>query len=234
MENILEIAKFNNFPINKIYQLNQQIKNKINNNKKTTLCQLKDKPKQYYGMTYFGQISEIIKKTFLKHNIAISFSIPNKNQILLKNSKLENQYDNESGIYKLACSCNSIYIGKTFRKFKQRINEHYRSFIYNMPEKSNFSAHLLHPSHDFVSFPNNYQIIKIIPNKRNIDLYEDLEIMKHRLKFNLLNEQLPNLNNPLYKLLESFHSIYNYMHSQKTKQLIQYQSPKRTVRNACT
>ena len=207
---ILEVAQFNNFSKHDIIKLNYNIKNNIELKNKTTLKPLIDKPKQYNKITYFGNISQKIKNIFSKYNVNISFSIPDKNKNSLKNKTptCESQICNNSGIYKLTCECQAMYIGKTSRKFTQRIYEHRHSFLYNIPERSNFAAHMLHPSHKLIPFTNNFQIIKIINDRKYIDVWEDIQIIKYRQKYKLINEQIPNVNNPLYKLLLTFQNIY--------------------------
>ena len=206
--NILQIATYNNFPINKIYQLNKKIKNKIQQKQMTTLKNLKDKPNQYQKITYYGKISDSIKAIFRKQNINIAFAIQNKNKKLLTNRYHETKKENGSGIYKLNCDCGSSYIGKTFRQFKKRLYEHRHSYLYNLPDKSNYAAHLLHPSHQVIPFNNNFEILKIIYNRRTIDIWEQIEIYKHSLRTTLINEQLPNYSNPLFSLFRIFQDLY--------------------------
>ena len=227
LKNIIQIAKFNNFPINKIQILNNQIKNKIKFRKITTLKKDNQLSKQYYKMTYFGQISDKIKKTFNKFNIHIAQSVPKKNTQLLKNMHREIEKDSESGIYKLTCKCNAVYIGKTTRKFKQRIYEHHHAFLYNIPERSNFSAHILHPTHEVIPFTNNYEIIKIIHEKKKILIWEEIEILKYKLKYKIINEYLPNTHNPLYKLLGHFAELYNLKPIDNNIQTIKFHSPRK-------
>ena len=102
-----------------------------------------------------------------------------------------------SGIYKLECDCGAQYIGKTTRKFKQRLQEHRYSFIYNKPKKSNYAAHLLN---NHRSLKNNiFNIIKIVNDRKLINTYEELEIYKSFKTGCNINDQLPNINNPLFK-----------------------------------
>ena len=107
------IAKYNNFPINKIYHLNHIIKKKINRKKITTLQNINDKSKNYFKMTYYGAISDKIKTVFKKNNVDISFTIHNKCQQLLNNKIHERKIEHESGIYKLNCKCGASYVGQT-------------------------------------------------------------------------------------------------------------------------
>lgn len=211
--NIIQIAKYNNFPINKIYHLNHIIKNKITRKKITTLQNIDDKSKYYSKMTYYGTISDKIKSIFKKNNVNISFNIHNRNQLLLKNTIHERKIENESGIYKLNCKCGASYIGQTSRQFKKRISEHKRAYKYNMPDRSNYAAHLLHTDHIAIPFNNQYQIVKIVRDKRKLLTWEQLEIHKHNLFIDLINDQLPNSNNPLFELPKLHKTLYNNIFS---------------------
>ena len=85
----------------------------------TTLKNLKDKPKLYHKITYYGKISDSIKNIFKKQNINIAFIIQNiKNYLQIDFMKPKK--GNGSGIYKLNCDCGSSYIGKTFRQLKKK------------------------------------------------------------------------------------------------------------------
>ena len=66
----------------------------------------------------------------------------------------------------------NTYIGRTTRKFKQRLNEHKHSFIYNIPDRSTFAAHLLEHHHPYND--NYFNIKKILNNNQYIDTWEEL------------------------------------------------------------
>ena len=104
-----------------------------------------------------------------------------------------------SGIYQLDCECGARYVGKTSRKFKQRYKEHRHSFIYNIPERLKFAAHLLQYHHSFKQ--DCFKIIKITHDNKLINIWEQYEIYKAHKNSEILNEQLPNFNNPLFKSL---------------------------------
>ena len=73
------------------------------------------------------------------------------------------------------------------------------SFIYNLPDRSKFAVHLLESHHSFDS--NNFNIPKIIPSPNIINLidtWEHLEIYKAFHNKIIVNEQLPDFNNPLF------------------------------------
>ena len=111
-----------------------------------------------------------------------------------------------SGIYKLECECGTQYVGKTSRKFKQRFHEHKYSFIYNKPEKSNFAAHLLNNHHPL----NNecFHILKIINSNSHINTWEEFEIYNSYCTGHNINDQLPIINNLLFKTLMNINNKY--------------------------
>ena len=78
-----------------------------------------------------------------------------------------------SGIYEINCKCGIKYVGKTIRKFTQRLNEHKHRLIHNFPEKSKYTTHLLESYHAFN--PDNFHILKLIPNTKLINTWEHLE-----------------------------------------------------------
>ena len=209
LDNILEVARYNNYPSYKIHQMNYSIKNKINLRKITTLTS-KEQPNKFHTLTYFGELSDKIKHVFSKQNINIAFKVNNRDNFLLKNKNDHGKrYELESGIYKLNCPCGSSYVGKTFRQFKRRIYEHSRAYLFNIPERSAYAAHLLQPDHIAVPFNNTYEILKIINNKHNIDLWEQAEIQKQATKTRLVNEHHINNNNPLFELLKVFKNLFS-------------------------
>ena len=71
---ILDIAKYNNFPINKIQSLNNRIKTKLNNKKFTTLQNSKDNhEKKWVTLTYCGKVSDKISKIFNNNDVRVGF-----------------------------------------------------------------------------------------------------------------------------------------------------------------
>ena len=200
-EIIKDIAKFNSFPVKEIYILNNKIKANLNKKKLTTLHNNNIK-KKWANLSYCGKISDKIGHIFKKNNINIAYKNRNQHQKELKNVKHEYDKMNCSGIYQLKCKCEAAYIGKTTRKFKQRYNEHKHSFVYNYPEKSNFAKHLLKEHHPFDT--KYFKIKKIVNNNPTIDTWEELEIYKEYHSGNILNEQLTNINNPLFSLITKY------------------------------
>ena len=197
--NIISIASFNKVPIKTIYILNNRIKNNIQCKKYTKLNNNKDINNSWASIQYCGDISDKIKGVFNNNNINITYKTSNYIQNRLKNKDHETENMSSSGIYQLDCECGARYIGKTTRKFKQRYQEHRHSFIYNNPERSKFAAHLLHYHHSFTK--DCFKIIKTTYDNKLINIWEQYEIYKAHKTSEILNEQLPNFNNPLFKSL---------------------------------
>ena len=197
--NILSIAQYNNFPKAVIYKLNDKIKNNIFKKKHTTLQNNNNnnQTKNYVAIEYCGSVSDKIRRILGKNNLKVGYKTTNKIQKLLNNKDHEIEKMSCSGIYKLECPCGAQYIGKTTRKFKQRLHEHRYSFIYNKPEKSNYASHLLEHHHPLNN--NSFSIIKILNDKKLINTYEELEIFKSYKTGQNINDQLPNIHNPLFK-----------------------------------
>ena len=131
----------------------------------------------------------------------------------MKNNTHVKKYEDASGIYRLDCDCGSSYIGKTYRQFKRRIYEHKYSYFYNLPEKSNYAAHLLQNDHIATPFNSTYQILKIVHNKYMIEIWEQLFIQKQAAQSNLINEHHLNTNNPLFELLKRFSTLFKNQRS---------------------
>ena len=197
LNTILDIAKFNNFPTNQVLKLNKSIKNRTTLSEHTTLGIVQPEPKTWASLNYYGETSEKIKSILQHNNINIAFRTNNNQKQKLMNKDRGTDRLSQSGIYELHCECNAKYIGRTTRKFSQRFNEHKHSFIHNYPERSNYAAHLLNSKHKFNL--DNFKILKIIPNRKLIDTWEHFEIFKAFHNNKIINEQLPNINNPLFK-----------------------------------
>ena len=99
--------------------------------------------------------------------------------------------------------CWLFYVGKIgdviTGKLKQRYQEHKHNFIYNNPDRSKFAAHVLQFHHSFNK--DCFKIIKTSYDNKLINIWEQYEIYKAHKTHEILNEQLPNFNNPLFKTL---------------------------------
>ena len=151
------------------------------------------------SLEYCRNVSEKIGKTFKRHNINIGFKTNNKYKNILQNNDHKSEKLDCSGIYEINCECGSKYVGRTARKFKTRFKEHTNSFIHNKPEKSTYANHLLNIHHAYN--PDSFKIIKIIQNSKLLDTWENIEIFKAYKTSKILNEQIPNIHNPLFNTI---------------------------------
>lgn len=91
-------------------------------------------------------------KFLYNNNIKISFNTSN-NLIKIINSKTKKKYNNSyiynsCGVYRLKCSCNKFYIGKTNTNFYIRYKEYIFEINKNMLVlKSNFTRQILETKH---------------------------------------------------------------------------------------
>ena len=194
--NILNIAQHNGFPYDNIIQLNKQIKQKIYMKNKTTLVP-KNKTGRWFSIPYYCDISGKIKKLLHDNNVNITYSNYNHVKFQLNNGFTKNLELTQSGIYQLQCQCGLKYIGRTTRQFQIRFNEHKHNFRYGITDKSKFAAHCLDNCHPFLPLEQSFSIIKKVNKIDQIDIWEALIIFKASQVANLINEQIPETNNPL-------------------------------------
>lgn len=112
---------------------------------------------QYSSLTFIGKSSQKLNYFLQKYDYKISFRTDNSLAKYIKNDKPKVNKENKSGVYQLSCgSCSSIYIGRTYRNFETRINEHKRSYV-NRKSNSNYAVHLFEENH---TFDHNFKILR--------------------------------------------------------------------------
>ena len=91
----------------------------------------------------------------------------------IQQNKTKTNKSLKSGVFKLNCgSCPKLYIGQTGRNFKDRIQEHQRSFE-KEDENSNYSLHLSESLH----LPNfDYEILHVESKGARLNALKSLEI----------------------------------------------------------
>ncbi|XP_017797970.1 PREDICTED: uncharacterized protein LOC108579016 [Habropoda laboriosa] len=77
-------------------------------------------------LPYIKDIIEKIGKTLRKHKIGTVFSTESKIKQVLTSSKDPISTLESSGVYKVLCSCEAMYIGETRRSKSTRLKEHER------------------------------------------------------------------------------------------------------------
>ena len=116
----------------------------------------------------------------------------------LNNKSKHDSQMTQSGIYQLQCQCGKKYIGRTIRQFQTRYNEHKLNFRYGITDKSKFAAHCLENCHPFLPLESSFSVVKNVNRIEQIDIWEALAISKTSRTAELINEQIPEINNPLF------------------------------------
>ena len=194
--NILNIAYHNGFSYNNINRINKQIKQRIYFKNKTSLK--RGKKEKWFSIPYYSGISSTLKKLFCKNNINITYSSYNHIRTQLKNKPKHDSQMSQSGIYQLHCQCGKQYIGRTIRQFQTRYKEHKHNFKYGITDKSKFAAHCLENGHPFLPLESSFSVIKNVNKIDQIDIWETLAISKKFPTGMLINDQIPEINNPLF------------------------------------
>ena len=154
-----------------------------------------------YNYTY-NNIQSIIKNTKIDRNKYKYAYKPNKSIYNIIRNKEEYDIYNLSGIYKIKCNeCDYIYIGRTYRNFKQRFKEHFKAFINNNMKTSNVAEHLIKNKHNITNIQQNMEILEINYNKNDIIQLEKLHIYLHKKNNqNLMNQQIIFEADDLFKI----------------------------------
>ena len=93
-----------------------------------------------------------------------------------------------------------FYIERTNRNFNTRFKEHRKDFRY-AEGKSKFSEHVLKEGHEMKTIKETMSIIHQENNRKKINTFEEIEILKAASSENLLNDVISGQNGPIYKLL---------------------------------
>ena len=142
-----------------------------------------------------------------------SHRVPDHNYIV-STHKIHNAKSNtrtqKSGVYKLTCNkCHRSYIGQTNQNLKLRFQEHTHYIKHNEPQ-SVYALHILNCRHEYSNISNTMTLLKHI-NKLSILLpYEQKSIQLFHHNSQLIPEQHPNEQNPIFQLL---HNRYHTSHS---------------------
>ena len=141
----------------------------------------------------------VIKNILCRNNKNLTISLKpmtNVKSLLCNNKDIINKMD-QCGVYKLKCdNCDAIYIGKTIRHFKTRIQEH----ITNSNQLSHFGNHLKDLKHTF-NKDTNTMILHTESNYKKINNLEILEIQKAMdNRLNILNQQNSFVSSNLFRI----------------------------------
>lgn len=204
---IYDIAIRNKFNLETIKKIHKNIKNKIVNNASSPINNFK-----YCSMKYQNNLSNKLAKIMNNNtnNIRVAFKTSNNlmKQInyKIKNTTKTTPSFKNAGVYKLNCSCNKFYIGKTNRDFNTRYKEHISEIkLKKKTPNSNFAKHVLENKHK-INFDINKDL-EILNTQNNIyinSILEELHIhneIKENNFNNILNVQTDFKNNIIYQYI---------------------------------
>jgi hypothetical protein len=112
------------------------------------------------------------------------------------------KYENP-GIYKLKCmDCPRQYVGQTGRNFKTTYKEHIRD-IRNNKSTSGSVQHILDTGHAFGNMDDSMEVVKIQHKGSHLNKLENFYIYKLFQQGIQLNNNCPNLQNPIFKQIQN-------------------------------
>ena len=148
LSNIIGIAENNGYDKKMVFQI---LKMKEKSMALQSIFPIgKDGEKLHYrSIPYWPELSEKVAKTLRKYNITAAYKNNNTLKTLLVNNKIKTKLPTgeKSGVYQINCGeCDAIYIGKTKRKLKVRVQEHLKNAKLSTPSSA-FAQHLLDHGH---------------------------------------------------------------------------------------
>ena len=198
-EKELQIIK--QIAVNNGYQptlIDQMLDKKLYKRALKSVYPVQKKVQKFFTLTYIGKPSDIIRKHLRFKDINVSFRTCNTLGIHIENNKSQTEKKRKSGVYELQCgTCDKIYIGQTGRSFKERIDEHSRSYRLKN-RKSNFANHFLdNPNHIYT---DDFKLLHTVDKGLKLNALESLEINKRKFGDVLLNDQVDLNSSPLLNL----------------------------------
>jgi hypothetical protein len=109
--------------------------------------------------------------------------------------------------YQLICNtCQRSYIGQSRRNLKSRFQEHAR-YVKNNDPQSAYALHILNCRHEYGNINDTITLLKHINNPSLLLSYEQMYIQLFHRNNQLIPEQHPNEQKPMFQLL------YNRYHT---------------------
>jgi hypothetical protein len=142
---ILNIARHNGFPTNKIIDMEKKERDK-NKDKRTKTNDTQEKQVQkWVTFTYHSPVIRRVTNLFNNTEILIAFKATNT---IYQQLAEETQNRNPSGIYEVKCkTCNKKYVGQSGRPITTRHKAHIR-YIRTNNTTSAYAAHILNNRHE--------------------------------------------------------------------------------------
>ena len=197
---IQTIAKNNNIPQKMLQKLNQQIQQKTDQNSE------KNDNKLWTTFTYHSPKIRTITNMFKNTNIGIAFRTSTTLHQCIRPKKKTSITDHErSGVYKITCNtCRKAYVGHTSHNLKAKYQEHMR-YIKNNNPRSAYALHILNNRHEYGKINDTMTLLKPINKPHLLLPFEQMYIQTLYHNNELIPEQQPNKQNPLFELLQHKH-----------------------------
>jgi len=199
---ILNMAKNNGFPIERITRLKTQMVKNLQHKKP------ENNTKRWTTFTYYGPAVRKITNLFKYSAIGIAFRTTNT--IFKQLTKGKNEQTTPSGIYKIKCNtCNTVYMGQTGRGINTRYKEHIRYIKSNNPQSA-YAIHILRNRHEYGPENETLQLIRPCAKGTRMNSWEAMMIQYHHHRESLITEQQPYDHNPLYICIQESRSQTDY------------------------
>ena len=192
---IMQIAKANQYNEQFVTKIYKKVEKKSTISLITSLTQTTSI--QSFSIPFINNTSYKLKHLLSSADVRISFATVQPLKCMFPSGKDKSNPMNSSGVYKLICTCGSLYIGRTYRSLEIRINEHKKmirpQFLTDersLRSKSAFAHHMLKCNKTQNSTDFTIQILHTNRDKNVISNLEIFEILKHSRNNNcsILNE----------------------------------------------
>jgi hypothetical protein len=193
--------------------------------------QSSDNTRQSYNgrafLPYIKRVTDRIGKTLTKYNIKTIYLPTSKISQNLRSVKDKTEYLKTTGVYRIPCNCEKVYIGQTKRSIKTRISEHQRNCRLGQTDKSAIAEHILfNDGHRML-----YEDTTVLSRDKNYHtrLYrEAIEIHKHNNNINKKEETL-KINNIWHHVLNSHNSAPDKHHIQQRTFSLEHRNTQHTA-----
>lgn len=150
-------------------------------------------------LPYVKKVTDRIGRLLTRHGVRTIFKPTQQLRNILRSAKDPQDRMSLAGVYRIPCSCGSVYIGTTGRSFNTRITEHKRNCRLGQTEKSAVADHALSGRGHDIRFEAT-DILSTTTHYYSRLQMEAIEIYKHKNNFNR-KEEGEKLNKAWYPAL---------------------------------
>lgn len=140
-------------------------------------------------LPFIPRVTDRIGRILGKHNIKTIFKPSKKIKDHLNSPKDRRDTLSTPGVYRIPCSCGSVYIGTTKRSINTRIKEHKANCRLGHSEKSAVAEHTLNNTNHAIEFDKTQVLCTTTAYYPRL-YREAIEIHKHPTNFNKSEESL--------------------------------------------